>query len=102
MTYAELIALSYFKECGEDYDLGSLRKIIGANELQFHEIIEKLFEDGTLEYSGTLLRISDKGAVALCSHNMLDYCGRIGPVPTICSNDPEEVVFPSRFLESLG
>lgn len=104
MIYAELLALSYFKNHQYDYSLSTLRESIGASESQFAEILDSLFASEFLEYSDNLISLTEQGVLAIVANNMECFSAEQPPTKGLvpAPTNLEEPFFPERFIEMLG
>ncbi len=71
--YSKLLALVYFKNQAENYDLSELRSILGFTQMQLDEMLLELFEVGCLEYRDYEMNISEKGLYFLQEQNAENY-----------------------------
>lgn len=67
--YSKLLALVYFKNQAENYDLSELRSVLGFTQIQLDELISEFFEEGYLEYNDYEMNISEKGLYFLQEQN---------------------------------
>ena len=67
--YVLLLALTYFRERGENYLISELMQIIGYNHNQTDDLILSMLEKGYIEYQQDLLSISGKGLAKLIAEN---------------------------------
>lgn len=80
--YVLLLALTYFKEKGENYQINELMQIIGYNRNQTDDLISTMIDKGYIEYQLDLLSISGKGLAKLIAENqdeMVLCADNIGP-----------------------
>lgn len=68
-NYVVLLALTYFKEKGENYLISELMQVIGYNLTQTEDLISALLEKGYIEYQQDLLNLTGKGLAKLISKN---------------------------------
>ena len=71
--YVRLLILAYFREHSKGYTIEELCMMIGLFSEQANCFIDRLLEEGFLEYKGYLLSISLKGRILLMHSKLEDY-----------------------------
>lgn len=71
--YIVLLALSYFKQKGENYEINELMQILGLNSNQTDSLIMQLKNEGCIEYVDYSLKITEKGIRTLIASNAMYY-----------------------------
>ena len=70
--YRLSLALSYFRERGEEYEISEMMELLGLTRDRLSELLESLLDEKLIEYSDNLLHITKKGLTRLIAQNQGD------------------------------
>ena len=73
LSFHKLLALVYFKNQAENYDLSELRSILGFTQIQLDKMLSELFENEYLVYKNYEMSVSEKGLNYLKKKNAEKY-----------------------------
>lgn len=67
--YVISLALAYFKEKGENYDIGEMMEMFGYTWARLSDLLDMIMERQLIAYSDNLIKITNKGLAYLIAHN---------------------------------
>lgn len=67
--YSLLLALTYFRERGAEYEISEMMELLGMTRDKLSELLESLLDKKLIEYSENLLQITKKGLTHLIAQN---------------------------------
>lgn len=72
IDYSKVLALSYFKEKGNQYVISELMEILGYTRTQIDNLMDELFAKDYIGYNDDMICVSKKGMTFLIGNNYDD------------------------------